>query len=211
MVDQLARLREAGHVAGRVFEVDRAAVAEGRVDRGRIGGREQRPEMTPPGAADRGHGFDREAAAVEAADHREDVVLAGDRERHAHGDLVGLRARDGEVHDLQPLRQGAGDALGEAHQMGVRVPGVLVPELAGLSAHDLHQLGVAVAQHVAHHAGGQVVVALAVDIEEPDPLAPLELDRRLVAPAVDTVCVPRHQVGVGIRGRVGGNGVSHRV
>ena len=153
---------------------------------------------------------------METADHREDVVLAGDRERHAHGDLVRLGARHREVHYLQPVGQGARDALGEAHEMGIRVPGVLVPELAGLRAHDLHQLGVAVAQHVAHHAGGQVVVALAVDIEEPDALAALELDRRLVAPAVDARGVPRHQVGVDVRGRVGrrvdggvGEGISH--
>ena len=147
---------------------------------------------------------------MEAPDHREDVVLAGDRERHAHGDLVRLRARDREVHDLEPVGQGGGDTLGEAHEMGVRVPGVLVPELAGLGAHDLHQLGMAVAQHVAHHAGGQVVVALAVDVVQPDAFAAFELNCWLVAPAEDARGIPRHQVGMGVGGRVGGSGVSHR-
>lgn len=205
VVDELARTFEAGHVASRIFQADRAAVAEGRVHGGRVGRCQQRPEIATPGTADGGHRFDREAATVEAADHREDVVLACDGERHAHGDLVRLRAGDREVHDLEPIRQGAGDTLGEAHDMRVRVPRVLVPETLRLRAHGLDQLGVAMAEHVAHHSGGEVVIGFSVHVEEPDSLPPFELDRGRVAPAEDAPGVAGHQVRVG----AGGYEVSH--
>jgi len=90
LIDQFFTGRKAGGAARWIVEVDRAASTKWRVDRRRIGRRQQRPQITPPGATDGGQALNREAAAMQAANDRGNIMLAAGAERHAHGDLIGL-------------------------------------------------------------------------------------------------------------------------
>ena len=70
----------------------------------------------------------------------------------------------------------------------------------GLATQAIHQFGVGVAQHHAHHAGAHVVICVAVDVDQPDARAAIEDDSRLVTPAQDMrrVTLDEIQMMVGI-------------
>jgi hypothetical protein len=120
---------------------------------------------------------------VQAADHGNDVELPGGGQRHSHGDFVGLRAGDGEVDDLQVAGCVEAQELGKLHRPRVGVPGRLMQESTGHFANGFDELGVRMAQNHAHHAGSEVVIFLAIHIDEFGALAGLEDNARRVAPA----------------------------
>ena len=71
-------------------------------------------------------------------------------------------------------------------------------ERAGHLLDDLGQLGVRMAEHHAHHAGGQVVVLVAVHVDELGALTRLEDDARTVAPAEHRLGITCLEVGMRI-------------
>ena len=72
-------------------------------------------------------------------------------------------------------------------------------ERAGHLLDDLGQLGMRMAEHHAHHAGGQVVVLLVVHIDELDALARLENDAGAVAPAEHRLGIACLEIGMRVR------------
>ena len=168
------------------------------MDGRRVGGRQQRPEIAPPGAADRGQAFDREGAAMQAPDHRDNIVLAAGAQSHAHGDLVGLRAGDGEIHHVEAVGQGCRQRFGEGDDLGIGIPAILMHEAPGLFAQRLGQFRVGVAERQAHHARGKIQIFVAVDIDDGAAPAGLKNDARRVAPAQHMRGVARDQIFVRI-------------
>ncbi len=136
---------------------------------------------------------------MQATDHGDDVELARSRQRHTHGDFVGLRAGHSEVHDLEIARRVGCQQLRKLNGPGIGVPGRFVQEGAGHFSDDLGQFGVRVAEHHAHHAGGKIVILIVVHIDEPGALGRLEDDARRVAPAEHALGVAGLEVGVHVR------------
>ncbi len=65
-------------------------------------------------------------------------------------------------------------------------------ERARLLAQGLGQLRMAVTEHQAHHARGQIVILIAVDVSEHDAFAAVEHDAWLITPAEHVIRITRH-------------------
>ena len=104
---------------------------------------------------------------------------------HADGGLVGFPAGGDQQHAIELARRQLGQQRGQIDDRARQDRGIEVVELADGVAHDLDDLGMAVADDGAHLAGAEVEDAPALRVPHEAALRALGDDRREVAAVAD--------------------------
>ncbi len=137
--------------------------------------------------------------AVPGARQADDLVPSGRQLGHADGGLVGFPAGGDQQHAIELARRQFGQQSGQLDHRARQDGGIEVVELAHGVAHDLDDLGVAVADDGAHLAGAEVEDAAAVGVPHEAALRALGDDRREVAAVADEVRARlRPERGIGV-------------